>query len=55
MKYKLYDTVILTDGRSGNIVGKTDKGYIIEFVECEKTWERVELSEDKIKSLKKRK
>ncbi len=48
--YKLYDTVVLTDGRKGIIVGKTENGYTIEFSQCDKTWERVEIPEDKIKS-----
>ena len=50
MKYKIYDTVILTDGRKGTIVDKTENGYIIEFSQCDKTWERAELTEDKILS-----
>ena len=53
MKYKIYDTIILTDGRKGTIVDKTENGYIVEFSQCEKTWERAELPEGKIKSLKK--
>jgi len=52
MKYKIYDKVILADGRTGTIIDKNENGYIIEFSQCDKTWERVELSEDKILSLK---